>query len=84
MEKIDLSCWEEFEAKLKEHDFFNIAKKIMSKPIIVAPFWFRGQANAEWELRTTLERASGQDFSLEAYYNVILKGILQNRHRSWC
>ena len=35
--------------------------------------WFRGQANAEWKLQTTLERRTENPFSFLDYYRLALK-----------
>lgn len=35
--------------------------------------WFRGQANAEWKLQTTLERRTENQFDFLDYYRLVLK-----------
>jgi len=41
--------------------------------LYASPFIFRGQANSEWKLATTLERYFQKRFSLEDYFRLILK-----------
>jgi hypothetical protein len=55
--------WEQFKVE---------AKKIRNSANAVSPILFRGQADADWELDTTLER-SGHDESVERYYRLILR-----------
>ena len=38
-------------------------------------FLFRGQADSEWKLRTTLERAGREQMSLDAYYRLAVGGV---------
>lgn len=55
--------WEEF--KLEAAAFRRMAPP-------TSPALFRGQANSEWDLETTLER-SGHDESVEQYYRLIFR-----------
>lgn len=70
METIEVETWEEFEKKLETLIIQNRQKKSESVHHI-SEFLFRGQANAEWGLKTTLERFCGSPFSVSKYYKSI-------------
>ena len=55
MEEVDVKSWEEFEDRIKE---LKEGKETNQKKTnrYFSPFFFRGQANKEWKLHTTLER----------------------------
>ena len=72
MNTIELSAWEEFEVKVEE--IFKATEKIgeensghVSKPL------FRGHSKASWMLKTTLERYTKKQYSVEDYYRVLTK-----------
>src|SRR4029077_16905043 len=58
-----LSCWEEFEEKASAFDDPN--RKLWDE------VWFRGQADAQWALLTTLERRSKRVSTVSMYLNLI-------------
>ena len=71
MKRIDASSWEDFEIQLnqllskRDHLEKNSTLHVI-KPI------YRGQANSDWPLSTTLERFLGYNCSLKEYYLKIL------------
>jgi len=70
METIEAASWEEFEKELEFLITQNTQKKAESVHHI-SEFLFRGQANSEWGLETTLERYSGGPFFVKKYYKSI-------------
>jgi hypothetical protein len=58
-----LSSWEDFERLVTQ--FEDTARKPWDE------VWFRGQADAQWPLHTTLERRSRKIRAVAAYLNVI-------------
>ena len=70
MKEIDLKCWEEFEDHIdylfavKGH-FKEVENRTYGTPI------FRGQANASWELESTLDRVFKRDVGIEEYFKTI-------------
>jgi hypothetical protein len=59
----EIITWEEFK---------NEAAKIRAAAPSISPILFRGQADADWKLDTTLER-SGHDESVAGYYHLTLR-----------
>lgn len=49
-----------------------LKKKRGESGIRLSPLLFRGHSNASWELKTTLERYSPRQYSMEDYYRVML------------
>lgn len=70
METIETASWEEFEKELEALIVKNRQKKDESVHHI-SEFLFRGQANSEWGLKTTLERFCCDPFSVKKYYRSI-------------
>nr|VFK58986.1 MAG: hypothetical protein BECKTUN1418F_GA0071002_11602 [Candidatus Kentron sp. TUN]VFK67440.1 MAG: hypothetical protein BECKTUN1418E_GA0071001_11472 [Candidatus Kentron sp. TUN] len=74
MKKIELDNWREFFHACDKLD--TKRERIFSEanlPGYVSPFLFRGQANADWPLADTLERAAGEkDVGVLQYYGTIL------------
>ncbi len=69
--EITVDTWEEFIEKLQE---LEKARKIPQGSFReITPFLYRGQANSNWTLTTTLERYIEKPFSLRDYYNLILR-----------
>ncbi len=70
MKTINLSHWEEFEYQvaqlMDEH-----AKRKLSTGTYVSDYLFRGQANSEWKLITTLERYPKCPLGMVDYYRVV-------------
>lgn len=69
METIDLNNWEEYQEKLK---FPSDVEKIMDSVStgLSHEIYFRGQANTEWGLKTTLQRLEDEisyDFGFSTY-----------------
>jgi len=61
--EIKVADWEEMDRKLRElRANFGSASY---------PLLFRGQANSEWSLTTTLDRSAKKNLSLAAYYQLI-------------
>lgn len=75
MEIIELESWEEFEQAIDaEHNEITQLKKY--NPLHFSDLLFRGHANADWELITTLERYSQSKglppiWLWEEYFNVM-------------
>ncbi|HSE58959.1 MAG TPA: FRG domain-containing protein, partial [Nitrospiraceae bacterium] len=71
MEAVELKCWEEFRENISSL-FIELDKlSALRKPLKVSTPLFRGQANASWELETTLDRLSRRDFGVEEYFDTI-------------
>lgn len=62
MKNIDLTNWVDFSAAIEE------IRKEYGKRIL-----FRGQANNNWELKTTLERASNRSWTIKEYAETVLR-----------
>ncbi len=60
---IHAASWEEFEAQIKKFD--DPTRKPWDE------VWFRGQADSEWPLSTTLERRLDKKWMVSAYFNLI-------------
>lgn len=56
-----LANWEEYENRVQQ------LEKLYDEAINVRPLLFRGQANSDWKLETTLERFTSRPFSVENY-----------------
>jgi hypothetical protein len=65
LRKIELSSWSEFE-KIIQSELDDETKVLHS-----GPFFYRGQANSDWHLETTLERHIGPDAAVQSYYHAI-------------
>jgi len=70
MEEIKCDSWEDFESKLKNLYELRSGLKTGSSSH-VSGWLFRGQANHEWKLTTTLERFRSHTISLLEYYRII-------------
>ena len=65
-----LKDWETFEAEVSRIFDENESKKRASSNHVSTPL-FRGHADKDWTLSTTLERFTGAQFSIKAYYHVL-------------
>ena len=69
MEEIDLKSWDEYPKKI-----FEIRKKYASHEVAGIQhrnvILFRGQADSEWHLETTLERYSEKTWTVSSYYRL--------------
>jgi hypothetical protein len=68
---VELSTFEEFEreaARLLD----DLRGKRGESGMCLSPLLFRGHSNASWELKSTLERYSPRQYSMEDYYRVML------------
>src|SRR5271154_7584956 len=63
MRTMAVENWEDFEARLQE-----IKRTIKAGPVGLL---FRGQADASWSLKTTLERSPRRMESVHQYYSII-------------
>ena len=63
MKEVDISSWEEFKEELNIL-FSNMECIRQNRKTYGSIFLFRGQANIEWRLSTTLERYTEQRLSL--------------------
>ena len=70
METIETASWEDFEERLETLIEQKKQKQVESVHHI-SEFLFRGQANSEWGLETTLERYCCDPFSVKEYYRSI-------------
>lgn len=71
MEQIDLKCWEDFEERISSLFIEKEKLKTLKEPLYVSTPLFRGQANASWELETTLDRVATRDFGVEEYFKAL-------------
>lgn len=71
MKEIDLIHWEDFEERTSSIFIEKEKFKTSSNPLFLSTTIFRGQANASWELETTLDRAFKRDVGIEEYFNTI-------------
>ncbi len=70
MKEIDVNSWEKFEEQIA--DIFCEREKLREESgLYISKPLFRGQANFEWNLTTTLERYKEEEFSLSDYYRKI-------------
>ena len=67
MNAIDVSDWETFEQKIRD---LREEHRQESSPLL-----FRGQANSEWPLTTTLDRNTKSGMTFLDYYNLITGSI---------
>ncbi len=65
MKEIPINNWEEFEKKITTRSFTRYDSPSST-------MLFRGQADSEWELETTLERSGKEKMSSVDYYKLIL------------
>ena len=72
MEKTAVDSWEEFEEKVRELHHGRRSRLAASGPR-PSHFLFRGQEDASWKLRTTLERAGRTRMAYPDYYQLISK-----------
>lgn len=71
MKVIELDSWEQFEVSLKTLRAEMAAlRKEKGHHYISTPL-FRGQSDASWELKTTLDRVTDRPFGMEAYFRAI-------------
>lgn len=70
MQEIEITSWEQFEAELtKIEDCYNENSDLGP---FLSPTLYRGQSDAEWPLKTTLERHLGSEtFALKDYHQTI-------------
>lgn len=68
MDAKPLPDWESFEQEIKE-----LRSKFGDK--LSSPLLFRGQANSEWLLTTTLERNHAEKMLFGSYYRLICAGV---------
>jgi hypothetical protein len=71
MQVITLPSWDAFEATLKELQSVR-ERTLLENPRSPSPspLLFRGHADAEWKLLTTLERYVDKQFSVRQYYEI--------------
>ena len=72
METHNLDSWEAFEDEVKQIEIKTeeLEKSTSSHTTSV---FYRGQANAEWHLKSTLERKVKKDITVDSYFNLMLK-----------
>ncbi|RJP61503.1 MAG: FRG domain-containing protein [Candidatus Auribacter fodinae] len=74
METIELNTWEEFlELIKKRRSNFRFIRNVCEDNQLVPVGLYRGQANAEWTLQTTLERYLNRNIPINKYLNRIEK-----------
>lgn len=71
LKDIALKNWEQFEEHISSFFIEKEKLKILKKPLYVSTPLFRGQANASWELETTLDRMVKRDFGMEEYFKAL-------------
>lgn len=67
MDETTVDSWEACQVKFKEIEEFR-AKLFDQNSTYISRLLYRGHANADWPLITTLERYAGDDLSVETYY----------------
>lgn len=73
MKEITVNSWEECQSEFKNlTQYRNELKKEKDKSSDISRMLYRGQGNAEWKLKTTLDRDVGFPISLRDYYKSIL------------
>jgi hypothetical protein len=70
MENVELSSWADFEVHLGKLYFEHAERKRLSGSY-VSSLLFRGQANACWQLATTLERYTNSEFTFSDYFRTL-------------
>lgn len=71
MTEIELNSWEEYREKIGE---IQKQREEMAKGkdrTYVSPLLFRGQSDAEWSLKTTLERENPTEVEMSEYHRII-------------
>lgn len=75
METIDLESWEEFEERIERLNHWHSERKQgtpnRAAGTYVSDYLFRGQANSDWGLETTLKRYTGRLLTLAEYYRIV-------------
>jgi hypothetical protein len=66
-----LSSWEDFEREIGEVFRRYEKRRQEARPVRISPPLFRGQTRASWPLRTTLERYTGQAYTMKKYWRLI-------------
>ena len=69
MKECTLNTWEQFTDKLTNLYRDYASRRAPDK--FISSLLFRGHGNSTWELKTTLERATPNQFSLIDYYRII-------------
>lgn len=80
-----LNSWEEFEVEVQKNNIVtDELKKNIHKVGAVTPLIYRGQANAEWDLKSSLERKVNKDITVDSYFNIMLKVWNESKYkRKW-
>jgi hypothetical protein len=71
MKTIYLETWEKFEEELKKLENIKEISKQRVPTFVPSDYLYRGQANAEWELKTTLERYLSRNICLLDYFHIM-------------
>lgn len=74
MKEIKIPSWEAFEAETTSL-FESVRQKTEETKRHVSEPLFRGQGNAAWKLRTTLERYTTKPFGGSTYYRTMLRVV---------
>lgn len=80
MEPRNLDSWEAFEDVVKQGDIETEQLKKNKQTTFTSSIIYRGQANARWYLKSTLEQKVKKDITVNSYFNVMLK--IWNSHAS--
>jgi len=74
MKTHNLDNWEAFEEVVKQSNIETEELKKSKQAIsLTTPIIYRGQANAEWKLESTLERKTPKNITVNSYFNLMLK-----------
>lgn len=73
MKTRNLDSWEAFEDVVKQGNIKTEQLKKNEQTTSPTSIIYRGQANAEWELKNTLEQKVKKDITVNSYFNVMLK-----------
>jgi sugar-specific transcriptional regulator TrmB len=83
---IEVNSWEKCQDAFKKLEDYRRSLQENNKPFIITPFLFRGHGNADWELKTTLERYIEEIIYMFEYYKIIehIKPEIESfTDRSW-
>lgn len=73
MKVLTVDTYEDFDNTFNRIQSHHQKLKKEKKPLYVSDLLFRGQANSEWRLQTTLERAVGRRVNMPEYHEEVIK-----------
>lgn len=64
----EVNSWDDCQKAFKELEDY---RRSLQETYTISPFLFRGHGNADWKLKTTLERRTENRIYMDEYYNTI-------------